>query len=878
MRPHRPLSALATVLLAGCQVAPVATTGRAVAALTVGPELTLLPDLPGASAPVEALGHAATAAAGEARATAWSTAAGGGSVAFWSAADGLRALVELGAGVASRPLVLSDGRIFVVAWRSASGVVASRFDAAGARLDAAPLLVSPEGDPTRSGDALAGVYDGRDFALAYGRGAGSVEVARVSVEGAVRDRRAVALLGASAVQRVRLARSTTGYLVAATGHYSATFAYRQLAYVRLGADLAPLDAAPRLLGATPRERGLEDVASDGADYLILWSDEATPTAGAARLLAARVPAATGAAAPAVDVGPGTSFEDSAGAWAERVPGAWLVARFDAASFTTRLVHDAGDPAGTTPTARAVGAGLAGKVSRLRDGAGLVLTWATGTGTGTRALATSAMADDGAVRSPVSQPLTIPGGASASAFGLDWDGHSFVAAWSEGTCWASRVDRAGTRLDARGVSIAPGFTTTLSSSAGQHAYARDATPPFSVIRRYVVHRRDGALAPVGAEATLVEAERIPVFGAAGGPIGYLFSTHIAYVPGLSVALRFMRADGTFTGAASLFNFRSDYPEVAYAASRTQWTVAWTSRVDGITPTCSIVVDQFTPAGEFATVPFEIPLPCAQRARVSVASDGTDFLVSWSAGAELPVFGVRVRADGTAADATPIRVAPAGGLTLRSAWDGRAYTLAWTSATSAISAARVDASGRALDAAPATLAPGGRSGADFALAADGAGTLALAYGRTSTGGVVRAQVRLFDWEAVASDGGVDAGRTDVGVGPAPDAPAADVPDAPAVGADVAADAGERDAGADAGPRDAGTSMTSDGAVPTPDVVTADVGSVGAADAAVPPGDEGGGGCSIAGAPTRGPSSPRSTGPLAALAALVAVTRRRRPLPRA
>ncbi len=759
-RPRRLLAPLFSGLLAGCVGASDAPA-RAVGALTVGSELTLVPDLPAAPLAVDALGHAATAAAGAVRATAWSTPRGVGLVAFWSSAGGLLARAELGAADA-RPVVASDGSAFLVAWHRADGLVAARFDAAGARLDVAPLTVSTGARVGAAGDDLACAPDGRDFVLAYGLAPAGVEVARVTAAGAVRDRRAVPLLGPNLAERVRIAASRAGYLVAATGLHAPTFPYRQLAYARLGPDLAPLDAAPRAVAASPRERGLEDVASDGADYLLLWSDEATPTAGAPRLLAARVSAASGDVGAAADVAPGTATHPTSAAWAERVAGGYLVARYDGASFVTRQLRDAGTFVEATPVARAVGAGLVGQVARAREGAGLTLTWAAPAPADTRALAVASLAADGAA-GPTAQPVTAPGGTDARAVGLGWDGRSFVTAWSDlsGASWAARTSARGARVDARGVALGQARTEALASTAGQHALMR---PTAAAITggtgEYAAQRYDADLRPVGAERVLFSAEREIMFWGAGGPDGYLLGTGVFYFSGLQLDVRFLRADGTLARSVEVYRFRDTGSATALAASRALWAVAWTT-YDAFARSCGLRVNLYTPAGEFAVVPRQYALPsCEGTANLAAASDGADFLVVWGeATAGTSTRGLRVRADGTALDAAPFVVGSGGAP--RAVWDGANYTVAWSTApsgspaTQSIVAARVAATGAVLDRPPATLAEGARAGAAFALAADGEGTIAVAYARATSGEPVRARLRLFQWGAVPSDGGLDAG---------------------------------------------------------------------------------------------------------------------------
>ncbi|MDO9015372.1 MAG: hypothetical protein Q8S73_04190 [Deltaproteobacteria bacterium] len=846
-------------LLSGCSGGALDPgIGRAVSPLTIGSELTLLPDLPAASAPVQPLGYSGTATVGGVRATAWA-ASNAGSVAFWSASAGFIAQASLGNDVREAPAVATDGVRFLVAWQSAAGVVAARFDTSGTRLDVTALVVSASGRAGNRGDTLACLFDGRDFVLAYNLSStNAVEVARVTTAGAVRDRVNLGALSPIVAARLRLAHASGGYLVAATGQYSTIFPYPQLTYVRLDANLARLDATPRVVVATPRARSLADVATDGTNYLLLWSDDATPLTNAPRLLAATVSGATGAVATPVDVGPGGE------AWAERVAGGYLVARYEAATFTTRQLRDTGALVEPAPVARALGAGIAGYVTRVREGSGLGLTWAVGSAA-PFALSATTTGPDGSVASAVIRPLAVEGGGNTGSVGVDWDGQQFVAAWDGGGdgAWAARVRRTGARVDARGVEIPFGYPATLAASAGQHLYVRSIRPtPFS-LREFSTQRFSPSLTLVGEPLRFTfKSSRPLTFRTAGSPMGYLISTWIDSTGGPTVTLGFVGLDGVVAASTPLFNSRWDYPAHAFAASRTLWTAAWYSQGNNSTSPgpCSIIVNQYDRAGSFATVPLQIPVTCVAprgSASLAVASDGTDFLVAWTGATGM--LALRVRADGTVADPTPITLAPLGGAP-RAVWDGRAYTVAWALDGAPISAVRVDASGRVLDAAPVVLVGAGPTGADFALATDGAGVLALGYRRAGAGSVVRGQVRLFSWDTLPSEG--DAGATDGGVIVTPTD--AGVTDVALADAGATADAGSPDdlggvpdativvdvpVAVDSGV--VSTDVPTDRPAPTDLGAPVDVGTTvdagAAVDAGAPPGDDGGL-CDVGGTPGR------------------------------
>lgn len=814
----------------GCSAPPDDPVGQGAAALTLGAELTLLPDLPGASPQAGWLGHAAMAAAGDVRAVAWAEGSSGmASVAFGSEAEGLFRVASLGSGVVGWPMVLSDGARFLVVWQGSSGLVAARFDATGARLDATPFTIWGTVLAGSLGETLAGVFDGTDFVLAYAvTGMSAVEVARVTTAGAVRDRVTVPTPSVVSPTRVRIAHASSGYLVAASGNYTSTFAYPQLTYARLGANLAVLDAPARVIATTPRARLLQDVATDGTNYLLVWSDDATPSAGAPRVLVATVAGATGAVGASVDFGPGGTNPLGEGAWAERVAGGYLVARYAGAVFTTRRLLDAGSFVEPAPVSRTLGTAIYSRAARVRVGASLELAWAINSTT--PALQTATIGLDGAVLTPGHPALTNAGGTSAGSVGLDWDGANFTAAWSEtAEAFAARVSRAGERVDLRGRSLGRYLrASTFASADGQHAIV-------AVSDSLAYLRRFGAdLSTVGTD-TLVTAEERRVFTGAGGPLGVAISdmwssaTH-------ELTTRLFRPSGAVTRVV-VFTDRIDVPAYGVAESRSLLAVAWIARPEGITgaTSCDLNVSLLLPTGEYAAVPLTRSIGtvaggclAAPLSAVSVASDGDGFFVSWVLGpANGSVLGLRVRADGTVVDASPITVAVSGGAPT-TAWDGASYTVAWPAAGGDIAAARVDAMGRVLDATPASLGGAGRVGTGFRLASDGAGVLALAYRRAMSDGVTRAQLRLFSWGTppTGSDAGTDAGGpivTDSGVDAGGDVPATTTDAGSDAGTlDVSVDVPALDAGEDVPALDAGRDAGTIDAGRDVPVVSADAGS--------------------------------------------------------
>ncbi|MEZ4409738.1 MAG: hypothetical protein R3A52_25185, partial [Polyangiales bacterium] len=780
----------------GCSAPPDDPVGQGAAALTLGAELTLLPDLPGAAPRAQALGREAMAAAGAVRAVAWNSGVSGsgeGFVAIGSEAEGLFGVTSLGSGVVGRPMVLSDGARFLVVWQGSSGLAAARFDATGARLDATAVTIQGTGRAGADGETLAGLFDGTEFVVAYAvTGASAVEVTRVTTAGAVRDRATVPTPSVVSPTRVRIAHATSGYLVAASGDYTSTFAYPQLTYARLGADLAVLDAPARVIATTPRARLLEDVATDGTNYLLVWSDDATPTSGAPRTLVATVAGATGAVGAAVDFGPGTTNPLGEAAWAERVTGGYLIARYayTGSVFTTRQLLDAGSFVEPAPVSRTLGSAISGRAARVRVGAGLELAWAINSTT--PALHTATIGLDGAVLIPAHPALTTMGGTSATDVGLDWDGANFTIAWEESAgAFAARVSRSGERVDVRGRSLGRSLqVNTFASAGGQHGVVVT-SDSLAYLRRF-----SAELSPVGTD-TLITSDERRVFTGAGGPLGVAISdmwgsaTH-------ELTTRLFRPSGAVTSTV-VFTNRSDLPPYGVAESGSLLAVAWIARPEGVTgaTSCDLNVSLLLPTGEYAAVPLTRSIGAVaggcltQPLRaVSVASDGDGFFVSWVLGpANGSVLGLRVRADGTVVDASPITVAASGGAPT-TVWDGASYTVAWP-ASGDIAAARVDAMGRVLDATPASLGGAGRVGTDFRLASDGAGVLALAYRRVLSDGVTRAQLRLFSWGTLptGSDAGTDAGGpivtdagSDAGV------------DVPVVMTDAGSDAGTLDAGVD------------------------------------------------------------------------------------
>jgi hypothetical protein len=165
-------------------------------------------------------------------------------------------------GLAREPAVASDGGGYLAVWADASGktsaIRAARVDATGAVLDATGIELGPGASPVVASN-------GSDYlVLAAASGLSASSVAKdgnVSTLGS---------MSADVPASYRATSNGSDYLLAWTAGSKGILA------TRISAAGAPLDSPP--IVASSAGADMLDLASDGTDYIIVWSLAAGPSA------------------------------------------------------------------------------------------------------------------------------------------------------------------------------------------------------------------------------------------------------------------------------------------------------------------------------------------------------------------------------------------------------------------------------------------------------------------------------------------------------------------------------------------------------------------------------------------------------------------------
>ena len=172
--------------------------------------------------------------------------------------------------------IVSNGATYLVGWQTTPGFVVRRMDAqTGVWMDAQPLLL-----PNQSGAELA--TNGVDgLAVVIGNCGGGVErclvSARIPMSSAAPDAPKAGLRVTSSSQHLSVASDGAGYLVAWTDPVECFFdpclAGPNESYAaRLRADGTAIDGAPLLLDSGERHPFQPTVAFAGDRYLVVWDD------------------------------------------------------------------------------------------------------------------------------------------------------------------------------------------------------------------------------------------------------------------------------------------------------------------------------------------------------------------------------------------------------------------------------------------------------------------------------------------------------------------------------------------------------------------------------------------------------------------------------
>ncbi|MHA7630440.1 Ig-like domain-containing protein [Corallococcus sp. M7] len=184
------------------------------------------------------------------------------------------------------PSVTSNGTVYFVAWSSSSGLRGTRVSSTGAIQDPAglPLATSP-----REPNNAAVASNGTDFLVVWEdaryNGVGGIHGVRVSSAGTVLDPQGLVLASGSRTQwEPSVASNGTDYLVVWRDD-SSPQGGDNLFGTRVTGTGTVLDAPAFAVSTANGDQSMPAVGSDGADYLVVWSDNRS---GSDALFGARV--------------------------------------------------------------------------------------------------------------------------------------------------------------------------------------------------------------------------------------------------------------------------------------------------------------------------------------------------------------------------------------------------------------------------------------------------------------------------------------------------------------------------------------------------------------------------------------------------------------
>lgn len=212
--------------------------------------------------------------------------------------DGTPVVVSADGNWAYPAIAAGPGQVLVVGETSAAGLVAVRVSGSGSVLDPVPIVVSPE-----SGDRRAEVvWDGSAYFVAWvDAPPAAIKAARIAPDGStVLPATPIVTggVGYSGVDFVGLTASDGQLLLAWRNSPMPT----DIVATRLAPEGALLDTPPILLSRSANHQVSPSVASDGASYLVAWTDARSGNEeiwgrrfdlGGARMDATTLPISTG---------------------------------------------------------------------------------------------------------------------------------------------------------------------------------------------------------------------------------------------------------------------------------------------------------------------------------------------------------------------------------------------------------------------------------------------------------------------------------------------------------------------------------------------------------------------------------------------------------
>ncbi len=354
------------------------------------------------------------------------------------------------------PRVASDGTDYLVVWRETGldDVHAARVNSAGVVLDALPVVVSAASGRQ---DRPTVASNGAGYLVAWEdsrSGAVDAYVGRVASDGAVLDPSGTPVgTRANAQWQPNVAWNGSTYLVAWYDARAGALE-RDLYATRLAADGAVLDPSGILLATSISYSGWPPgVASDGADYLVVWLDDrvslardvyATRVSSSGAVLdPGGIPISVRAGNQALAPGVASSGSDYFVVWQDYRGSSYGIAGSRVTSLGVVL-----DPGGIT-----IGNAEFGRPpSVASNGSDYLVVWEDRDWSSS--FARAARVSDGVVLDPAG--IRLPGG--AGPMGVASNGVDYLVAWGgalfdpSSNVYGARVSSAGVVLDAAGIAI------------------------------------------------------------------------------------------------------------------------------------------------------------------------------------------------------------------------------------------------------------------------------------------------------------------------------------------------------------------------------------------------------------------------------------------
>jgi hypothetical protein len=458
---------------------------------------------------------------------------------------------------------------------------------------------------------------------------------------------------------------------------------------RVGEDGTVLDAAAIAITTAAKDQQSPQVAFDGANFLVVWTDYRNGTVP--DVYGARVsPGGTVLDANGIPIATGTSYQG--GPAVAFAGGSHLVVWDDNRGGTYDVYGARVSPAGAVldPDGIAICAAVRDQFtgSVASDGAAFLVAWADYRSGTSHDIYGTRLSPAGAVLDPAGIAISV--NASQQYFpSVTFGETSYFVVWQDGgsgpmDVYGARVTTGGAVLDPAGIRV--------SSSIGQEVAPDVAFDGNEYLVVWYDNRSstfDIYGSRVSADGTLLDPGGLPIS----------------------------------TGA------RSD-TAAAVAAGTSGFLAAWqgeTSMVNDGTYMSRVVDGTVTnPGGKPVS-------PAANDQRnAAVSFDGTSYLVVWEdyRAGSADVYGARVGADGVLLDANGIAISTASGTqsTIAATFDGTNHLVVWSDSRSGASSseiygARVSPAGAVLDPAGIAIATGAPGKGAAAIASNGTVSLAV-----------------------------------------------------------------------------------------------------------------------------------------------------------